>query len=669
MHQRLGTTARMEAIGARVIRDYMPDQHRTFYAQLPFMALGVVDAEGWPWASLLEGEPGFASSPEPRTLHVSALPGLGDPARTALTSGAAVGLLGIELHTRRRNRVNGQLMAHGGAGFTLQVGHSFGNCPQYIQLRQYRFERSPAQPYRGATEALPGLDDAARATIAQADTFFVASYYPGDADRPRQVDISHRGGKPGFVRIDGDMLTIPDFAGNLHFNTLGNLLAEPRAGLLFVDFDSGDTLQLVGRTEVILEGEEIAAFQGTERLWRLKVERVVRRPGALALRWALQGYSSNALMTGSWPEAQARIATAALGRRWRPFRVTRIEQESSAVRSFYLAPADGLAALPQQAGQHLPVRLTLPGDKQPSQRSYTLSNAASDGEYRLSIKREGRFSSYLHDSVEVGSILEAGAPQGQFGIDSQTKRPAVLLAGGIGITPLLAMLRHLVFEGRRKRGMRSTYLVYATRTVAERAFDVELQALLEQAGDALQLVRVVSQPEPGREAGRDFDVQGHIDTALLKSLLPWGDHDFYLCGPAPFMQALYDGLRDQRIGDDRIHAENFGPAGLKRRRDAGLAAAAPAPATTEVKVIFAESGKEARWSPASGNLLQLAEARGLAPPYGCRGGSCGSCSVKLLAGEVSYPEPTSFQAPPGEALLCCAVPAQGAERSGLQLAV
>lgn len=299
LQQRAGVAERMEAFGRKVIRDQLPEQHRDFYRQLPFVLLGSVDAESRPWASILEGAPGFAHSPEPRLLRLDSLLQAGDPAAAALEAGAAVGLLGIELHTRRRNRLNGQIQRIDPQGLTIAVEQSFGNCPKYIQLRQFELARGEPEAALPAAERLDGLDQAARALIAGADTCFVASYIE-QADGHRAVDLSHRGGQAGFVRVEGDCLTLPDFAGNLHFNTLGNLLLNPRAGLLFIDFSSGELLQLSGRTRLLLEGPEIQAFQGAERLWQLRVERLVRRPAALALRWQFQGYSPHSLQTGSW---------------------------------------------------------------------------------------------------------------------------------------------------------------------------------------------------------------------------------------------------------------------------------------------------------------------------------------------------------------------------------
>jgi hypothetical protein len=251
---------------------------------------------------VLEGEPGFAVSPDPQTLQVAALPDADDPLRAGLGPDQPVGLLGIELHTRRRNRMNGRITAWDGRRFAVTVAESFGNCPQYIQARDFHFSRSPALRFPGAARERTGLADADRALIARADTLFVATYADTD-EAGRRIDVSHRGGMPGFVRVDGDTLTIPDFSGNRFFNTLGNMVLNPRAGLLFIDFERGDVLQVSGRAEVILDSPEIATFAGAERLWRVHVRRVRARRGALALRWRFGGYSPTALATGQWPQA------------------------------------------------------------------------------------------------------------------------------------------------------------------------------------------------------------------------------------------------------------------------------------------------------------------------------------------------------------------------------
>jgi predicted pyridoxine 5'-phosphate oxidase superfamily flavin-nucleotide-binding protein len=275
----LGVAERMDEIGRKVIRDYMPDQHRDFFAQLPFAVFGSVDAEGRPWATLRAGEEGFMHSPDPQHLQLVLPAEADDPAQAGLRDGAAVGMLGIELHTRRRNRLNGRLRALDEERFEITVGESFGNCPQYIHRRDYRFERQPGERSGLPPRRLPQLDALARDLIGRAGTFFVATY-SGEGETMR-VDVSHRGGAPGFVQIGSDgSLRIPDYEGNRFFATLGNILLNQRAGLVFPDFDSGGLLQMSGSAEVVLDG--------AHRHWEFAPQEIVWREDALPLRWALQ---------------------------------------------------------------------------------------------------------------------------------------------------------------------------------------------------------------------------------------------------------------------------------------------------------------------------------------------------------------------------------------------
>ncbi|MET4578828.1 pyridoxamine 5'-phosphate oxidase family protein [Ottowia thiooxydans] len=305
----VGVRERMAEIGHRVIRSYMPDQHRQFFTQLPFLIAGTVDNDGQPWSSVLAGPPGFISSPDPEQLAVQAQPLPHDMLAVNLMPGAHIGLLGIAPHTRRRNRMNGVVGQVDSQGFSVRVSQSFGNCPQYIQAREPEFVGAGdvAQPLHFNGQ----LDDAAMKLIRQADTFYIASAHPAvhsqegaapaGPDRAQGVDVSHRGGKPGFVRVDGPgQLTVPDFSGNLFFNTLGNLAIEPRAGLLFMDFETGELIQVSVRAEIIWTGPELAGFQGAERLLRFAVTGVRRMPGALPLRWGKAGLSPVLALTGAW---------------------------------------------------------------------------------------------------------------------------------------------------------------------------------------------------------------------------------------------------------------------------------------------------------------------------------------------------------------------------------
>lgn len=660
LQRHVGVAEQMDTVGRKFVRHFLLDQHREFFPLISFIAVGTVDRRGVPWATIRCGEPGFLNSPDPQTLNIDAIRDPADPADEGMDDGDPVGLLGIDLITRRRNRMNGTIVRSRNDRFSVVVDDGYGNCPRYIQNRHFRFVRDPAEISSSAPLVSDRLDDRARQIITAADTFFVASYTDREGEG-RQVDVSHRGGRPGFVRIDADGgLTIPDFNGNLFFNTLGNFLVNPRAGLLFLDQETGDVLQIAGRTEIILDSPEIAAFEGAERLWRVIPEMVVLRSDALPLRWtfAENGMSPSILMTGTWQEAEARLQGAAKARTWRRFRIERIVAESATIRSFYLAPVDGEALIPHLAGQHLPIRIA--DGCEFIRRSYTLSSAPSDRYYRLSVKREGRASILLH-GMRVSDEIEALVPTGTFTINAMERsRPAVLLAAGVGITPLLSMLRHVVHEGDRTRHRRPVWLFRSSRTVEERPFDAEIAELVERGHGSVRDLRILS-GTPSAEEG-SFDITGHIDMELLKAHLPFGDYDFYLCGPASFMQSIYDGLRRLNITDERIHAEPFGPSGLKREAEPGLRPASTLPAATEpVRVIFAQSGKEARWKPGDGALLDLAEKRGLEPPFGCRTGHCGECKTKISKGGVSYLAGPVHPVANDEALICCSVPAAGGD--------
>jgi predicted pyridoxine 5'-phosphate oxidase superfamily flavin-nucleotide-binding protein len=276
MQARLGVAERMAEIGPRLIHDSMPEQHREFYAQLPFVILGSIDERGNVWASLLTGAPGFMRSPDSRTLMIAAdhsgVPGLG--------LGRSVGLLGIQPHTRRRSRMSGTIASVAKNELTIAVAQSFGNCPKYIHPRELIEAEGSTEP----VERFDGLDARARASIAAADTMFVASY--AEVDATAQVDVSHRGGPAGFVQIDAaGVLTIPDYAGNRFFNTLGNITLQPRVGLLFIDLVGGDLLQIVGTARLLPDGDaRLATLAGAERAWTLQPESGMRGPARLRVK-------------------------------------------------------------------------------------------------------------------------------------------------------------------------------------------------------------------------------------------------------------------------------------------------------------------------------------------------------------------------------------------------
>jgi predicted pyridoxine 5'-phosphate oxidase superfamily flavin-nucleotide-binding protein len=307
---RVGVRSQVERMGRNMIREQMPDPHRELFEALPLLVVGSMDADGRVWASLLSGAPGFISSPTSDTLRIQARPALGDPLAARLTPGSPLGLLGIQLETRRRNRANGRIVARDADSFSVRIEQSFGNCKQYIQAREPRFD--PALLGTPLAPRVEGsrLSNHSRELLERTDTFFIATASAAAAQGGdgEGVDVSHRGGRPGFVRVEtsatGTRLTIPDFSGNFVFNTFGNLEVNPHAGIVCPDFATGDVLALTGTARAVWEGRELEAFEGAERLLVFEVESGVFLERALPLRFAGLSPSPDLLETGTWAEAE-----------------------------------------------------------------------------------------------------------------------------------------------------------------------------------------------------------------------------------------------------------------------------------------------------------------------------------------------------------------------------
>jgi len=310
LQDRLGVRNVMARIGPRAVRDYLIDQHRAFFEQIPVLFYAALDREGQPWASLVCGPPGFIRSPDSQHLCITTQPLAGDPVFSQLKPGDDVGLLGLIFHTRRRNRANGRVDICSNSGFDVSVYQSFGNCPKYIQARSPLSSVADlaiaASRSDSSVRVIPSdrLSDRARSIIQSADTFFIATHFSDGVDTARGgVDCSHRGGKAGFVRIDSDtVISWPDFAGNQFFNTLGNLSMNSASGLVFLDFDTGDVLYLAGHTEILWLDESATGFVGAERMLRFEIKQTILAEKSFPVQWTASELSPFLKTTGSWPE-------------------------------------------------------------------------------------------------------------------------------------------------------------------------------------------------------------------------------------------------------------------------------------------------------------------------------------------------------------------------------
>jgi ferredoxin-NADP reductase len=348
---------------------------------------------------------------------------------------------------------------------------------------------------------------------------------------------------------------------------------------------------------------------------------------------------------------------------WRKFRVARREFEDAAQTqcSFYLEPVDGAALPPFSPGQFLTFQLRA-GEARTLTRCYSLSDRPSSTSYRVTIKRvsppaerpdhpPGEASCHLHDRVHVGDVLEVRAPAGSFVIDPDATVPVVLLAGGIGITPLVSMLRWCVVE----QPSRSIHLFYGVRSGLDHAFKAALEELAA-SHPSFHLHVVYSRPGEGDTQGRDFEHEGHVDVELLRRTLPNRRHQFYVCGPPAMMASVIPALEAWGIPKDDLRHEAFGPASV--RATASVETAAD---TEPLEIRFRQSGRTLVWQGEDANLLDFAERHGLVVESGCRSGGCGGCEVRVLSGAVRYAEKPELEVPKGRCLLCVGTPASALE--------
>ncbi|HZU88373.1 MAG TPA: SRPBCC family protein [Stellaceae bacterium] len=346
--------------------------------------------------------------------------------------------------------------------------------------------------------------------------------------------------------------------------------------------------------------------------------------------------------------------------------VFKTEPESEIITSFYLRRVDGKPLDPWEPGQFLPIRVTIPGQKQPVPRTYTISTTPNPDHYRLSIRRgdgNALVSRFLHANAKPGFRLEALMPRGKFVLDRSSESPVVLLSGGVGLTPMIAMANHIAEEGRRTGTLfRPVYFIHGTTNGRVHAFAGHMRELAARCPGMKVHVRY-SRPDAEDRLGATHDGEGHVTIDVLREVLPFGDYDFYLCGPPAFMQSLYDGLLALGVRRERIHFESFATGTALRVEPTQVAeAAAGAMIDGKAAVRFAKSAITAEWSRDKGTLLEFAEAQGLAPAFGCRSGICGTCATSIAVGAVDYVEEPLAPRGEGQVLLCCAIPGAAARR-------
>lgn len=385
---------------------------------------------------------------------------------------------------------------------------------------------------------------------------------------------------------------------------------------------------------------------------------------AAGVAWALWRRARAPAAGASAPPVRADAAWIG----WREFRVVRRDYEDPAQSqcSFYLQPVDGQPLPAFKPGQFLTFSLELSetaaeaaAGSRTITRCYSLSDRPVPTHYRVTVKRvpppadhpeyePGLSSNHFHDRVQVGGRLRVKAPSGHFFIDPDPGVPAVLIAGGIGITPMMSMLQWCI----ESQPHRAVHLYYGLRNGSEHAFKAKLEGL-GASHSALRLHVVYSRPAESDVQGRDYQHRGHLDVELLRKTLPHGRHQFYVCGPPAMMGTLVPALAAWGVPVADIHYEAFGPASVK------LPGAAETAATGSigVEVRFERSGRTLAWDGKDASLLDFAERHGIEIDSGCRSGGCGTCETRVLEGSVQYEHAPDHDVAAGHCLLCVGRPA------------
>jgi ferredoxin-NADP reductase/MOSC domain-containing protein YiiM len=456
---------------------------------------------------------------------------------------------------------------------------------------------------------------------------------------------------------------------------VGIRMDEPRMPALLVAHQRpGFYFRVLGEGEVGAGDEIVRVAQGPERMTVTTINALLYLPGpakgdieralripALSPGWKssfealLRQTAQSGLHTGNPGLASPeQMVTATPG--FRPLKVARMDHESRSVVSLVLEPVDGRRLTVPLPGQFVVLRLRPQADAPPVLRSYSLSGVPDAARYRITIKEEphGIASTYLSTQLRTGDVLDVSAPRGAFTLQ-RGDRPVVLLSAGVGVTPVLAMLHALA----ARASPRPVWWIYGARNGLDHPFAREVRDLLVNLPQARSHVRY-SRPEATDQLGVGFDAADRLNVAALEKLGVPRESDFYLCGPAGFLEDFTTGLGGWGVARDRVHTEIFGSGkpitpGVKEvpRRPPHAPAGSPGKGPS---ISFARAGLAVSWDPKFQSLLELAEACDIPVRWSCRAGVCHTCECGLISGSVKYdPEPLEPPAT-GNLLTCCSRP-------------
>jgi len=585
--QALANEADIAQRNGSVVSEHIIKGALPFVAQQVMTVVSSTDENNQIWTSVLLGEPGFISALDDQHIQINPqqiIEQPADPLWSNIKVNAEVGLLIIELSTRRRLRVNGRISLLSNGQYQVKVAQAYPNCPKYIQRRQPSLSPEALSYHTPAPELGEELTQVQRTLITNADSFFV-----GSGVNEHHNDASYRGGDPGFVSIvNNQQLLIPDYKGNSMFNTLGNLQANPKAGLVFIDFENNKLLQLTGSGKVLWDQpDHNNDTGGTKRYWQFNIKSWQETSLPQGINWAFFDYSPH----NPKPEALNELTLV----------VSAIEKKSEKIKLFRLTARDGGILPAFEPGAHLPIQAKLPKNKT-AWRHYSIISSSHDNRfYEVAVQQEkngGGGSNYLHEQLRIGQQLKAKQPVNDFSLTSSGKHH-ILIAGGIGITPILAMLRQL------SENQQSFELHYSVKTAEELVFKEEIIKLA------------------GKHAHFYISQQSNANRLDCESLLAASDKSshVYICGPVRLIEAVKNTADDIGWQMNQVHYESFGA--VVQQTDKAI----------EVKL---QKSGQVIVIDAKETLLEGLLSAKVSVPYECKRGECGMCITEYVEGEPEH---------------------------------
>ena len=603
--QRLAKESHIAQRNGGVISDTILAGAIPFIAQQNMLLVSSLDAQGYVWTSVLMGRAGFISAQSTTSLLLDTryiIKQTNDPLWQNIINNPQVGLLAIELDTRRRFRINGIIRKISQSSFVIEVEQAYPNCPKYIQRRSLKISDDAVfKPLTAPNKGIRLMDQQVE-LITTADSLFVGSASPTANDsKNRSVtgqlqkhggDVSYRGGYPGFVEVlNGSRLRIPDYQGNSMFNTLGNIQAYPKAGIAFIDFDQGRLLQVSGRAKILWHHKDPSnKTNGTQRFWELDIENWQETDLPPEMDWHFFDYSPHN------PRQQKRKAITKLN-----LKIQSIEDKSPTIKLFTLASEDGSILPTFEPGAHLPIELTL-DDKAKIERHYSLVSSNEENRfYQIAVQREdnGRGGSmHLHQNGQVNTLISAKSPRNEFPL-SPIGQHTILIAGGIGITPILSMLRALVDKDA------SFEIHYSAKTLADLAFKKEVSDLA------------------GNKAHFYYSTGENAKRLDLNSVMQkiQNDSHVFLCGPIRLIETARNIGEILGINSAQIHFESFG--------------ASPTASDSDIEVTLKKSAMVVTVKQ-SQTILEALIEKNISVPYDCKRGECGMCAVDVIEGNADH---------------------------------